>query len=566
MPTSEFPLRFVSESSDFGCWPEVEAYYQRLDQRSLDGAAAVEQWLVDASELESVVSEEEQNRYVAMTCQTDDPQRERRYLEFIENVSPHLKRWRDRLDRKLMAGREVERLPSRYKVLMRQVRNRVEIFRDENVPLQTEDEKLRTRYQKLCGAMTVQFDGREQTLQQMARYLEENDRSRRQAAWEGVAARRYQDRDAIDALYDEMVALRHRIAGNAGFANYRDYMFRALERFDYTPADCERFHATVEAVVVPVVRRLQDERRRAMGLDRLRPWDTAVDPLGRPPLRPFSSAAELVEKCDAIFDQVLPEFGRQFARMRADGLLDLDSRKGKAPGGYMTVFERRRLPFIFTNAVGLHKDVQTLLHEGGHAFHSFATRDEPLLSYRNPPIEFAEVASMGMELLAARFLDAFYAPADAARAVRSELEDILAVLTWIATIDAFQHWVYSHPTHTRTERSAAWLAIRQRFGGIEDWTGYEHYRQTAWHRQLHPFTVPFYYIEYGIAQLGALQVWLNSKRDYAPAVASYHAALRLGGSRPLPELFSTAGARLDFGESAIRPAVAALEAEIRSLS
>lgn len=553
---------FVPAHLDTGDWPSLEALFEQLDRRPLADVAAVERWLIDLSDLDSTISEEEQQRYVAMTCQTDDAAREKRYIDFVEQITPHLKRWHDRLDRKLLSTPAAGQLPPRYAVLLRQVRNRVEVFRDENVPLQTEDEKLRTRYQKITGAMVVEFDGREQTLQQMARYIEQTDRDVRQAAWESVARRRYADRDAIDAVYDEMVSLRDQMARNAGKANYRDYAFAALERFDYTPADCERYHATMERVIVPLNRQLQEQRRQRMGLATLRPWDLAVDPAGRPPLQPFKDDGQLMDRCGEVFARVSPDLARQFGHMRKENLLDLGSRKGKAPGGYMTVFERRRLPFIFMNAVGRHDDVHTLLHEGGHAFHSFATRQEPLVAYRNPPIEFAEVASMGMELLSEDHLGVFYGADDHRRAVREDLEDVLTTLAWIAAIDAFQHWIYTHPRHTREERRAAWIEVVTRFGGIEDWSGYEDLQASNWHRQLHPFTVPFYYIEYGIAQLGALQLWLSAKRDYAGAVAAYRRALALGGSRPLRELFEAAGIRFDFSERTVEPIAEALRKEI----
>lgn len=562
LPATDFPNRFLPDALDLGNWDHVESQFRRLDERPLDNAAAIEAWLIDLSELDSAVSEEEQDRYVAMTCQTDDAAREKRYLDFVEQISPNLKRWHDKLDRKLLASPAITSLAPRYDVLLRQLRNRVEIFREENVPLQTEDEKLRTKYQKLCGAMSVTFDGREQTLQQMARYLEETDRDRRQAAWEAVARRRFSDRDAIDDVFDEMVRLRDRIARNAGFANYRDYAFRALERFDYTPADCEQFHAAVEKVVVPVVREIQAERARTMGLDRLRPWDMAVDPKGRPPLRPFKDDQELVARCGEVFRLVSPDLAAQFERMRDHRLLDLGSRKGKAPGGYMTVFERRRLPFIFMNSVGRHDDVHTLLHEGGHAFHAFASRDEPLVSYRNPPIEFAEVASMGMELLCEEHLRLFYEPEEHARAVREDMEDVLTILSWIATVDAFQHWIYLHPTHSREQRTAAWIELLARFGGIDDWSGYEPLRAASWHRQLHPFTVPFYYIEYGIAQLGALQLWLASRQDYRGAVDAFRRGLALGGSKRLPDLFAAAGIRFDLSVGTIEPIIGAIRKEL----
>lgn len=559
-------LRFVRASDDFGAWPVVKPYFDDLASRPIGTANELERWLEDCSELQSALDEERNVREVAMTCATDDAVKEKSYLDFLEQVVPPSRVEWDRLDRKLLASPACSQLDARrYGVLLRRVRTRVELFRDSNVPLQTEDDKLRQQYQKLCGAMTVEIDGKEQTLEQAGRYLDLPDRAKRQEAWEKVAARRLKDRDALEAIFDEMVRLRHQIAVNAGCCDYRDYAFRDMERFDYSPADCERFHATVERVGVPAARELHRRRAAALGVRPLRPWDLSVDVHNRPPLRPFEGTDALISGCERIFQRVSPELAGQFAFMQKAGLLDLASRKGKAPGGYMTTYEIRRVPFIFMNAVGQHRDVETLLHEGGHAFHAFATRGEPLAAYRHSPIEFAEVASMGMEMLAIDRLDEFYRGADFDRARREQLEGIVIFFPWMATIDSFQHWIYTHPSHSREERKAAWLAIRARFGGLEDYSGHEEAQAWHWHRQLHPFTHPFYYVEYGIAQMGALMVWRNSLRDYAKAVADYRAALALGGSRPLPELFSTAGARFDFSEAAFAPLVTALEEALKRL-
>ncbi len=560
------PMRFVRPADNFGDWGAVKPYFDDLAARPLTSRSDLERWLEDCSELQSALDEERNIREVAMTCATDDVVKEKAYIDFLEVVVPPSRIEWDRLDRKLLAcPPHAELDPRRFGVLMRRVRNRVEIFRDENVPLQTEDEKLRQQYQKMCGAMTVEIDGREQTLEQAGRYLDLSDRARRQEAWEKVSARRLRDRDALDTIFDEMVRLRHQIAVNAGCRDYRDYAFRDMERFDYSPADCERFHATVERVGVPAARELHRRRAAALGVDKLRPWDLSVDVRNRPPLRPFEQTDSLVAGCQRIFQRISPELAKQFEHMNRAGLLDLDSRKGKAPGGYMTTYEVRRVPFIFMNAVGQHRDVETLLHEGGHAFHAFATRGEPLAAYRHSPIEFAEVASMGMEMLAIDRLDEFYQGKDFDRARREQLEGIVIFFPWMATVDAFQHWIYTHPAHTREERKAAWLAIRARFGGLEDFSGYEDARAWHWHRQLHPFTHPFYYVEYGIAQLGALMVWRNSLRDYAKSVNDYRAALALGGSRPLPELFSTAGARFDFSAETFSPLIAAIEDALKQI-
>jgi oligoendopeptidase F len=400
----------------------------------------------------------------------------------------------------------------------------------------------------------------------MAPFLEETDRTARQEAWELSAERRLRDRDTLDDLFDQMKKLRIEIAHEAGFSDFVEYAFRNRERFDYRPDDTIRFHEAVERVVVPLARQIQQEQQVALGIESLRPWDLSVDRLGRPPLEPFKDVEKLAAGTEAIFRDVDPELGEQFAFLRSRDLLDLANRKGKAPGGYQTTLEDKRLPFIFMNAVGLDSDLRTLLHEGGHAFHTLASRGEPLAAYRESPLEFCEVASMSMELLGARRLESFYQSADMDRSNRKLLEGIVLILPWIATVDAFQHWIYRHPDHARAERRAAWRDLLERFGGDVDYTGYEEARDHSWHRQLHIFLYPFYYIEYGIAQLGALQIWQRSLSDRAAAVADYKKALALGGARPLPELFAAAGIRFDFSAQIIGPLMETIRKELEKLS
>ncbi|MGQ0568356.1 MAG: M3 family oligoendopeptidase, partial [Armatimonadota bacterium] len=497
---------------------------------------------------------ERTRRYVAMTCQTDDPAREQAYLSFVEQIAPNIKPLAHALEEAYLRSPHRAGLSSRYAVLDRLIENRVTLFRPENVPLETEEAKLKQQYQKITGAMTVVFRGQEHTLPQMARYLEEPDRSIRRDAWELVARRRLEDRERLDDIFDALLVLRAQIARNAGFADYRAFAFRLRERFDYTPQDCLRFHEAVEQAVLPLVRRLHAERKRALGVETLRPWDLEVDPLGRPPLRPFETADQLARGVEEIFARVDPDFGRQFHFMRDRLLLDLESRKGKAPGGYQSTMQEQRVPFIFMNAVGMDADLRTLLHEGGHAVHMLAARRDPIVDYRESPTEFCEVASMGMELLASPHLNVFYpAPADAQRSYRDLLERIVLIFPWVATIDAFQHWLYTHPGHTRDERRAAWVRTFRRFSPEIDTGGYEEIEASLWHRQLHVFLVPFYYIEYGIAQVGALQVWRSARRSHAEAVRRYRAALALGGTEALPALFAAAGTEFDFSARTLAP-------------
>ncbi len=439
------------------------------------------------------------------------------------------------------------------------------LFREENIPLGTELTKLGQRYNEICGAMMVEFDGEERTMQQMGKYLQVNNREIRENAYTTVGERRFQDAEEIDELYDSMISLRHQIAQNAGYDNYRDYIFDAKHRFDYTPADCEAFQDAVEAICVPLMRDVDEERCQTLELARLRMWDLGHDVHGRDPLRPFTEVEEMVAGTSRMFQRLSPELGEFFDSLRDGTSLDLDSRKGKAPGGYQLQRDHSRKPFIFMNATGLQRDLETMVHEAGHAFHSIYADDLPLVDYRSAPLEFCEVAAMSMELLTHEFLDEFYSEEDMQRAIRLHLEGIVSILPWIATIDAFQHWVYTTPGHSSEQRHAKWLELGERFGSELDWTGFEDWRRVGWQRQLHLFSYPFYYIEYGIAQLGALQMWLQYKENPAEALANYATAMKLGGSRPLPNLFEAGGMKFDLGRSTVQGLIDAVRDELSTL-
>jgi oligoendopeptidase F len=562
------PRTFVPQTVDLGDWPQIAPLFDQLESRAANcqATAELERWLLDWSELEAALDEEFSRREIAMTCHTDNAEAEKAFLHFIETIRPQLKPRQFALEKIYVAHPRRRKLPQeRFHVFDRDLKNRVELFRPENVPLETEETKLCQQYQKLSGSLTVNFRGAEKTLVQMSRYLEEPDGMLRQEAWELVAKRRLLEADKFDDILDGQIKLRQQVATNAGFRNYRDYAFRKLGRFDYTPEDCAQFHDATEKQFMPLVRELQAQRRAQLKLDKLRPWDLAVDPLNRPPLKPFDNIDQLVACTQRIFLRLDPLLNTHFLLMQSLKLLDLDNRKGKAPGGYQQTLSESRVPFIFMNAVGLQRDVETILHEAGHAFHALATREEDLYPYRSAPIEFCEVASMSMELLGNEFIEEFYSAADSKRARRVHLEGVVGVFPWIATVDAFQHWIYTHPGHTRDERRKAWLELMDRFGGDVDWSGFETARANLWHRQLHIFLHPFYYIEYGIAQLGALQVWANSKRDKAKALEDYKNSLALGGSRPLPELFRAAGCQFEFSAKTIQPLAEMLRTELAKL-
>ncbi|MCS7062740.1 MAG: M3 family oligoendopeptidase [Methylacidiphilales bacterium] len=572
MPPSLQPYRprlFLSPDCDLTSISSLEPILKKLqDQLShAQTLSELESWFDFYSEVFSALDQVRTERYIAMTCDTSNTEAERLYLHFVEVIDPWLKPIHFQIKKQLTLHPLFSKLPPYYAVFTRSVQNAIRLFHPDNVPREAEIAKLSQKYQKIIGSITATFEGQELTLPQLSRILEEPDRSRRQASWEAASKARLQYADELETLFDSMLTLRKAIAHTAQFSDFRDYTFAAYERFDYTPQECLQFHDAIEKHFVPLARSLQAERQAALRLPSLRPWDLAVDPHSRPPIRPFHDTEELKQKTLRLFQKLDPRLAEFFQLLLTHSLTDLDNRKGKAPGGYQSTLEEARLPFIFMNAVGTQRDVETLLHEAGHAFHTLASRHQRLYPYRSAPIEFCEVASMSMELIALTHAEDFYATTeDFLRARRDHLEGIIKFFPWMATVDAFQHWIYTHPEHTVKERRQAWLTLLDRFGGIEDYTGYEEARATTWHRQLHIFEYPFYYVEYGIAQLGALQLWkhyLESPRD---ALDSYLYALSLGGSVPLPQLFNACGLRLDFSATAVIPVVETLKKTLSSFA
>jgi oligoendopeptidase F len=562
--------RFVPSNLSFADFSQMQGLYDQLLNRPINSAADLENLLLDYSELYSAFDDYGQRKHIDLSCHTDDAEIEKRFMHFVEEIEPQMKPLHSALQRKIVQSPFRGALTDpKYGLLFKHWQADVELFRDQNVPLETEEKKLNADYDKVCGAMMVNFRGKDYTPSQMTRFGEEQDRSTRQEAWQATVERRLKDADALEQLYDRLLDMRWKMAANADLPDPRAFYFKSFKRFDYTPDDCARFAEGVAESFVPLMRRLDAKRKADLKLsDSLRPWDLAVDPSGRAPLRPFgeNDIDSFVEKTHEIFRRVSPALADDFAVLRRGNLLDLGSRKGKAPGGYQSLLAEKREPFIFMNAVGTHGDVRVLLHEGGHAFHSLAARHEPLIFLMHAPMEFCEVASMAMELLGAPHYDVFYSSdSDVRRAKAEHLTKVVTTLPWVATIDSFQHWIYTHRNHSRDERTAAWLNISGQFGHDVDWSGLEHWNRRRWQAQLHLYHVPFYYIEYGIAQLGALQVWMKAKNDPQQALANYRAGLRLGGTRSLPQLFSAAGLHFDFTRKTMQPLADALEDELETL-
>lgn len=546
-------------------WADLAPLYEALVEEQLT-ASTVRAWLAAWSALDSIVEEAYGVAMIDYTADTRDTRREVTYLRWATEIAPKLHEVHVRLGRRLLPL-EAE-LPD-LAILLRETRTDVAIFREENLPRMAELEEMEAAYDKITGGLTVLWDGEEKTIPALQPYLLDRDRAVRERAFRLGAGAYLGRRDELANLFDRMVHVRHALALEAGFPSYRDYAFAAKYRFDYSPADCIRFHAAIERVVLPAIRRLHDDRRRRLGVETLRPWDLQVHPNRTTRLVPFETSAEFLAGAQRIFDTLDRELGDEFRAMVDEQLLDLESRPGKAPGGYCTRLPHRGKPFIFMNAVGVHDDVSTLIHEAGHAFHAFATASIPYLWQRSTGHEAAELASMAMELLAAPRLTTptgFYSAADAADAQIEHLEDLLLGLPHIACVDAFQHWIYTSGVEaTPSERDAMWLEVRARFEPDVDYSGLEAERIARWYRQSHIHTAPFYYIEYGLAQLAALQVWHASRRDPAAALRRYKAALALGGTRSLPEIYATAGASLVFDAEDMAPLVAEVERRIGEL-
>jgi len=543
-------------------WEDIAPFFDELAARQLD-AESISEWLREWSRLEELVTEAAARAMISYTIDTSNREKEADHLRFSTEVLPRMEERSVELAGKLLdTGYSTPELTT----TLTRFRTQIEIFRQENVPIFAELEEHSARYQRITGSMTAVWEGVERPLPQLQPFLKSPDRVVRERAFRAASGPYVESRDELASLFDQMYRLRTQAARNAGFENFRDYIFPAKFRFDYTPADCERFHQAIEQTAAPAVQRVLEHRRQRLKLDVLRPWDLAVDPYRQKPLRPFSDASDLVGKAKQVFDRVDPNLGGEFQTMIDEGLLDLESRKGKAPGGYCETLHFQGRPFIFMNAVGLVDDVMTLLHEAGHAFHAFASHPLPLIWQRHPGSEAAELASMSMEFLASPHLTqpvGYFNPTEARSAWLEHLEDVLLSLVHIASVDAFQNWIYtSGEGGNAAARDEAWLRIRERFERGVDWSGLERQRVARWYRQLHIFMYPFYYIEYGIAQIGALQVWRNSLENPSKAIARYREALALGAVRSLPEIYKAAGARLTFDVDEIGRLVELVETQI----
>ena len=548
------PRHFVPDNFEVTDWPGLEPYFKDLLQRNIDTTATLEQWLKDQSELEAVVSEDACWRQIKMTCDTENKSLEEAFNFYCMHIQPNIDPYTDALNKKLINHPLAASLDkNKYFTYLRSIRKSIELFREENIPLQAELSVMKQQYGIISGKMTVTIDGQAYTLQQATKFLESHNRNVREEAYRKIQERRLQDKAALNELYNQLIQKRHQEAINAGFTNFRDYRFKELGRFDYTKADCFAFHEAVKLHILPLVNIIYQQKKDKLGIDSLRPWDIDAEPEGTNALRPFKASEELINKSIDCFTKLRPFFGDCLKKMQELKHLDLESRMGKAPGGYNCPLAESGAPFIFMNASGQMNDVTTMVHEGGHAVHSFLAHPLALTGFKEYPMEIAEVASMAMELFSMEHWDVFFSnKEELTRAKEHQLERVITIFPWIAIIDKFQHWVYENPAHTVEQRTDKWNEILIEFqDSVIDYSGLENYRSNTWQRQLHLFEVPFYYIEYGIAQLGAIGLWKQFKKDEQKALDNYCTALSLGGTLTLPELYATAGLKFDFSPEQI---------------
>jgi oligoendopeptidase F len=536
-------------------WENLEPLYKELTERPINTAEELEHWLHDRSELEAALEEDFAWRYIRMTCDTTNEELLQKFQYFATEIEPKVAPYGNELNKKLVGSEWVDKLDhAKYFIYLRGVKKALELFREENIPLQTEIQVEQQKYQGITGSMSVHIGDKEFTLEQASVFLKDTDRAKRQEVWEKITERRLKDKDQLDQLFDHLRSLRHKVALNAGFENFRDYMFQALGRFDYTPQDCYAFHDAIQKEIVPILREQAEKRKEALKLDALKPWDMDVDVSGKAALKPFNSGSELIDKSIQCFNNINSYLGQRLEIMKDNSLFDVESRKGKAPGGYNYPLSETGAPFIFMNSANTFRDLTTMVHEGGHAVHTFLTADLELNDFKHCPSEVAELASMSMELISMDNWNVYFDnEEDLKRAKRDQLFDVLKTLPWVAVVDRFQHWIYTNPEHTDEERTAAWIKIYEAFGaGFADWNEHAEAEANLWQKQLHIFEVPFYYIEYGMAQLGAIAVWKNYKENPEKGLQQYLDALKLGYTKTIKEIYETAGIKFDFSAGYVK--------------
>lgn len=566
--TNKLKRNFVKDNFKIDSFEDIKPYFDDLLSRELNKADVIWKWLHDRSELESILGEDVAWRYIKMNCNTADKALADYFNTFVAEIEPEISIMSNQLDKKFYSDDVMMKVDrGKLHTVIRELKKDIEVFCEENVPIEAEMQQKEQDYGVISSKMLINYNNKEITLQQASNFLKENDRTVREEIYNLINARRILDSEKLNLLLTDLIQLRHKVALNAGFDNFRDYKFKSLGRFDYGVDDCKQFHTAIAESVKPLIDELHIKRKKKLNLDRLRPWDLDVDEDNKLPLKPFAKVDELIRKSTFVFRDLEPEFGIYLNEMKNMGHLDLDSRKNKAPGGFNYPLHESNVPFIYMNATGNLRDVVTMMHEGGHAVHAFLCANQELVNFKDTPAEVAELASMSMELMTMDYWQYFFEDEqELKRAKKNHLEDVLTVLPWVATVDKFQHFLYENPEHTVDERTEAWLKISKEFSSdVIDYTGLEKFKESQWQKQLHIFEVPFYYIEYGIAQLGAIAVWKNYKENKRQAIDNFKEALKMGYSSPIPHIYKRAGIEFNFSKEYINELMDFVKEELNKL-
>lgn len=573
--TMEIPKlsrRFIANDINLQKFEDIQPYFETLLSKELSSISIYTDWLKDVSELEAFLEENMAWRYIKMTIDTTNETHNASYSQFIKEIQPRISEYSDLLNKKIFSTSYHEDLISNskeegYDIFFKTIRIQLDLFREANISIESYINEKSQEYGAISAAQVIIHDNETLTMQKAMLWLKKQNENDRKLMYDKIVDRRKLDTSSLNDLFTDLIQKRHELSMNAGFENFRDYKFKSMGRFDYTKENCFEFHESIAQLVVPLVKEIQNKKLNKLGKTKFKPWDLDVDPNGFEPLKPFNGGKEMLDNTIRVFNKLDPFFGDCLRTMEKMNHLDLESKPGKAPGGYNYPLYEIGVPFIFMNAVGSQRDLVTMVHEGGHAVHSFLNRGLILTGFKNIPSEAAELASMSMELLTMKHWNEFYPNSkDEKRAKKEHLEDILKVLPWIAQIDAFQHWIYLNPSHNLEDRNEQWLSLCQRFGtGLTDWTGYEDQLMNSWQRQLHLFEVPFYYIEYGIAQLGALGIWKNSLQDEPKTIKQYKEGLSLGYTKSLPMIYESAGVPFDFTQNHLKELISFVKKELSLL-
>jgi len=559
---------FVPAKLQLNNWDAISVLFEDLKNREINSVDELHNWLLDRSELEAVLSEYSSRIWIRMTCDTNDTVAKADFDNFYSYIEPQMQRAWHILNIKFNDSPFKDDLDNEiFGVYKKIIKTQINFYCEENVEPNAEISKLKAEYSKITGAMTIEYNGETMTMQKASLFLKSSNRNIRETVFNKIYARRKEDEQKLNTLFSDLLKLRHKVAINAKYDDFRDYMFQELCRFDYNAQDCFDFHTTIEKNITPIAERILTKRKQNLNLSQLKPWDLNAEPNGKDALKAFTDDQDLISKSIECFDKLHPYFGNCIRKMKAINHLDLNSRIGKAPGGYMSPLYETSIPFIFMNGVGSLKDLVTMVHESGHAFHEFLTAKYDITAFKQYPSEIAELASMSMELLTMDHWDTFFNnEQDLIRAKKEHLEDIFIMLPWIATIDAYQHWLYTNPYHSLEERGRKWIEIYQRFHPkIVNWDGLEHIQSMIWQRQLHLYEVPFYYIEYGMAQLGAIAIWMNFKKDSQKTLEAYIQALSVGYTKSIPDVYKIAGIEFEFSNTYVRNLAEFVHTELTEL-